>query len=119
MGSAGKEDGTVKNDKVRRYDVQKMLQDTDGWNAPEEFFKSQDKAINAALMRLEELPSAGTDLIRRSDVMDALPAVFRKYRIGFEPCSQNRGFASAVPQAIRRIPNALEPRCENDNEGGL
>lgn len=108
----------MKNDLVKRLDVQKMLRDLDGWDALEEFFKGWDKAIHVAEMKLESLPSKGSDLIRRSDVMEALANVFEEYNYSFEPNSQSRGFAGAVPAAIYKIPSVLEPLCENVSKGG-
>lgn len=54
----------------------------------------------ALLMAIEALES---DLVSRQAVLDTLAAVFREYNIGFEPNKDQRGFASAVPKAIREL----------------
>lgn len=109
----------MRDDLVRRRDVQKMLQDADGWDAPEEFFKGWDKALHVAEQRLADLPSAGEDLIKRSDVIDALAVVFREYNFAFEPDSKSkyrRRFSIAVPEAIFKIPAATGKQCEKEDD---
>ncbi|WP_288786249.1 hypothetical protein [uncultured Bacteroides sp.] len=59
------------------------------------------KALTMAIEALE----SSEDLIRRQDVLDTLAAVFREYNTGFEPDVDRRGFANAVPRAIREIPS--------------
>lgn len=58
----------------------------------------------ALVMAIEALESS-EDLISRQDVLDILASVFREYNVGFEPDENRRGFASAVPRAIREIPS--------------
>lgn len=50
------------------------------------------------------------DLIRRSDVLEALEQVFDKYGILWD---QKGGLAEAVPNAIRSLP-AVDVDCEKD-----
>lgn len=101
----------MKTDLVWRRDVYEMLNGIGGCDAEDEYFKGWDKAIDGAISELDKVPSAGDDLIRRSDVMNTLAAVFKQYNHAFEPDSPSKyrgAFSIAVPEAIRGIPAATK-----------
>lgn len=46
------------------------------------------------------------DLIKRSDVLETLESVFKKYNIAYG--QEYGGFAEAVPESIKNIPTACD-----------